>query len=171
MFHILGIAGLILCIGAVCLLSVRGPSLLQRNLITLSSVLLLAYATLNQSLYFSLLEVVVLTGALLAYGNASERTKHLITIGAGIAAVVVLFLLGEITSLEHWLGAAGLIVVSIGYAITSAFYMCLGAVLVTIYAAFRWYETHTTVDAIFCVLNFLFILPSALAAKTQDGPH
>ena len=153
------------------ILGKSGPTPFQKHLVTTSGLFLLSYAILNKSFYFSSLELVVFIGALLAYFDNRESLKKLSILTTGSVALVFLLANGQLSTSAQALGALGLILVAAGYATTRALYMCIGAIFITIYAAFRWVETAAAVDGIFCILNFVFIFPSGWVAIMELRRH
>ncbi len=131
-------------------------------------------AVINRHWTFVALEVVLFIGLFLGELKGRQRLKFFVPLASGVVALIVLYYFGQLNTLDSWIGAAGLFVLALGFAVKHPMIYFLGSVLLLVYSVFGiiagvWIAGFWAVlNAVFAVLalKLLFAKPAKSAAQS-----
>lgn len=125
------------------------------------AIFLFIPAALEKSIFFSILEAILIVGATMAFLPVSIVVKSVISIGLGVIAAIYFGISGQLRDYLTWLSVLGILLGTWGYAITNPIlYFCAGATLTTY--AFCSYRRGDKIALVFFILDSLFTLTAFL---------
>jgi len=134
---------------------------MQASLYIIGSLLMLIAAAWEKSLFFSMLQIIVLAGASMYFTPYSMAIHALVPIALAIATCVYFYLAGRIKDRVTYVGLAGIAALALGYAIAHPWIYLIGGVLLTIYS---WvsYQRGVAIAILWAILNFVFSIAAVL---------
>ena len=156
---LLGVVGLLILI--IALTQGANPRL-QRKLNLAGIIGLMVMALLKESLFFSLMEGVCLTGGLLPFFQLSKRTRTLLPLIVTGVSVIILMFDGGVSRLEE-LGILGVVGLGLGFALVSYHWWLFGGVAISIYSFAAIHAGVSGIEGwIFGILNVVFSVVALL---------
>ena len=110
--YTIGILGMLVIITGSLLM----PSLFKSVLFLAGPALLALTAWMNGNRLFMALQTVAISGALLGFFNLKMDTTIILILVCAILCIFWLYIAGELVKTENWIGIAGLVILSMGFA-------------------------------------------------------
>ncbi|MDC0358026.1 hypothetical protein OAO01_04350 [Oligoflexia bacterium] len=146
---------------SACFGALLEPCELQKVLFLAGAVMMFLAAVLEQQRFFIALQVILLSGTLIAFAPLEAWMKVAVPISVSAITVLALYRVGAFEDKLGRLGAVGMTVLAIGYAITHpAVYLVGGATL----ALYAWnsYRAGVQLAILWAVLNAVFAVTAGV---------
>lgn len=153
----LGVIGLLLIIYGNFL----PPHNTQKGLFLVGCIFLLTSSVLEKNKFFSILQIVVLSGTLIAFAPVSLVFKAGVPISLSILAIIYFMLQGMLSDSLTIVGCLGLLFLAAGYAISNPIVYLLGGLFLTIYSYYS-YKQGVNIALIFAILNAVFTVTAGV---------
>jgi hypothetical protein len=137
-------------------------SLEQKVCYLLGSIFLLTMSSLDLQLYFILLQIVILAGAIVAFFPIPVFYKAAVPIALSIFSVLLFLFKGYLKDPNQIFGCLGLLLLAAGYAVSNPIIYFLGGLVVMIYSYIS-YRRGIKTALLFALLNLVFSVTSAYA--------
>ncbi len=154
----LGVVGMLIIIAGTLTTSVYP----QKICYLVGGLFLLLSSILERQLFFSLLQIVISSGALIAFASIPRFFKALVPISLSVFVILFLFKKGLLDDIWNKIGCLGLIFLAIGYAITYPAIYFLGGLFLTLFS-FAAVRKGVMLGWIWGCLNAVFTLTSGIA--------
>lgn len=154
----LGVVGMLIIIAGTLIT----PIYPQKICYLVGGLFLLLSSILERQLFFSLLQVVISSGALIAFAPLPLFFKALVPISLSVFILLFLFKKGLLNDNWNKVGCLGLIFLAIGYAITYPAVYFLGGICLTLFS-FAAVRNGVQLGWIWGCLNAVFTLTSGMA--------
>ncbi|MES2998168.1 MAG: hypothetical protein V4700_02475 [Pseudomonadota bacterium] len=123
---------------------------------------LLLSAILERQLFFTLLQLIISSGTLIAFAPLTSFYKALVPICLSIIVIVYFIKTGKLHNPLNRLGCLGLIFLGIGYAITHPLIYFLGGVCLTLFS-FAAFRQGVRLGLVWGLLNAVFTVTAGIA--------
>lgn len=154
----LGVIGMLVIITGTLIISLPA----QKLCYLLGGLFLLLSSLLERQLFFTLFQIVISSGALIAFAPVPAFYKILLPISLSILVTAYFIKQGKLKDPLNRLGCLGLIFLAIGYAITHPLVYFLGALCLTIFS-FAAFRQGIRLGLVWGILNAVFSLTAAIA--------
>lgn len=154
----LGVIGMLIIITGTLVTSL--PT--QKSCYLVGGLFLLLSSLLERQLFFTLFQIVISSGALIAFAPIPALYKTLLPIGLSISVITYFIKQGKFKDPLNRLGCLGLIFLAIGYAITHPLIYFLGALCLTIFS-FAAFKQGIRLGLVWGILNALFSITAGMA--------
>ncbi len=154
---VLGIAGMLISSAG----ALAGPSTLQKCLFLSGACLLISTSVIERHRLYIWLQAIVIAGTLAAFMPAGQWAKAAVPLcGGAIFAIASLPILRR--NPNEILGAAGVLALSAGFAVSHPAVYLLGALLVSIYSLVE-YRRGSKIALLWLILNSVFAATALVA--------
>lgn len=124
--------------------------------------LLFISSLLERHTFFTILQLIILSGTSIAFAPIDPLYKALLPIILIVLAIIYFIKQGYLTDRLTWFGCIGIIFLAAGYAITHPVIFFLGAILLAIYS-FGVYRRGVAIGLLWGILNTIFALTALIA--------
>lgn len=153
----LGVLGLLI----LCFASMQPVTLMQKTAITLGCVLLLISSILEKNRFFTILEILAVLSASIAFLPIHAGIKTAIFAIAGLISVIYLIKKGILKSFLDYIGGAGLLFLALGFAVSNPLIYFAGGFFLIIYSLHDFFR-GAKIALIFAILNAFFIISAGI---------
>lgn len=154
----LGVIGMLIIITGTLLTSLYP----QKLCYLIGGLFLLASSILERQLFFTLLQIVISSGALIAFAPLAPFYKALLPISLSIIVIIYFIQAGMLTDPLNRLGCLGLIFLAIGYAITHPLVYFLGGLCLSFFS-FAAFKRGIQLGLVWGILNTVFAVTAGIA--------
>lgn len=155
----LGVIGMLVIITGTLITPLQTP---QKLCYLIGGLFLLLSSILERQLFFTLLQIVISSGALIALAPITPFYKALVPISLSIIVIAYLIQAGMLKDPLNRLGCLGLVFLAIGYAITHPLIYFLGGICLTLFS-FAAFKQGIRLGLVWGVLNAVFTITSGIA--------
>jgi hypothetical protein len=155
----LGVIGMLIIISGTLLTSLYP----QKLCYLIGGMFLLVSSILERQLFFTLLQIVISAGALIAFAPLAPFYKALVPIILSIIVIIYFMQIGSLSDPLNRLGCLGLIFLAIGYAITHPLVYFLGGLCLTFFS-FAAFKRGIQLGLVWGLLNAIFTITAGIAA-------
>ena len=145
----------------------------QKIAFLLGAVFLLLASVIQESVFFSLMELVVVSGAVVAYSSFRVKARIIFTLLPALAVIGVLGFLNFLSAPMQQFGALSLIILSLGYALSSNFLFFASGIMLAWYSWVDYSNTSENLPIVFFSLNLIFAIiscvPDSVKGKEEDA--
>jgi hypothetical protein len=127
----------------------------------IGTLFLMVPAILEKNTFFSILETILMIGAITAFFPISLIWKSSILISLGILTAIYFGISGQLKDYLTWLSMAGIVIGTWGYAITTPIIYFSAGTIITTYS-FYSFRRGETIALVFGILNSVFALTALL---------
>ncbi|MFN7098538.1 MAG: hypothetical protein ACK4PR_13440 [Gammaproteobacteria bacterium] len=155
---LIGLVGMLIVIAGTLV----SAGMTQKVLYLVGAVLMLTSAALERHSFLVILQIVIVSGTVVAFTSWPEFIKAMIPIMFSIIALLYFYFTH---ALEDWItriGCAGLIAIALGFADSNPFIYLIGGVLLAIYGVGS-YRRGVKIALLWAILNAIFALTSLVA--------
>ena len=157
---ILGIIGLIGIITGVLL---PEASRSQKLTLLVANIIMLVFSCIDGNVYYIALEIVVVVGSVGPFLPVAESKAGGLTLMTAIVVLAMLISGGLITNKLELIGAIGLILLAIGFAISNPWPMLFGSICIAIFSGYSFYHVREAISGVFALLNVVFFFSCGYA--------
>ncbi len=155
----LGVIGMLIIITGTLITPLQQP---QKLCYLMGGLFLLLSSILERQLFFTLLQTVISSGALIAFAPIAPFYKALVPISLSIIVIIYLIKQGMLKDPLNRLGCLGLVFLAIGYAITLPLIYFLGGVCLTLFS-FAAFKQGIRLGLVWGILNAVFAITAGIA--------
>lgn len=138
------------------------PPSFERNLcFVMGSVLMLIGAMIEREEFFSVLQLIVLVGAAMAFTPWTLIVRASIPIVTTAVILLWFYVSGRMEDRLTLFGSFGIAVLALGYAVMNPVIYFMGGVILTVYASMAFYR-GVKIAIIWAILNFFFAIAAAI---------
>lgn len=159
--HMFNIGLSIVALIILCIATLLPVSLEQKMLMTAGTSLLALSAVLEKDLFFATLQGIAMFGTLLAYTSLAMYIKSGAVIVLAIGAMIYFLKKETQKDFTVKIGAAALVALGVGFALSNPIVYLIGGVLIATYAYFS-FRRGVQIALIFLILNIVFTITSAI---------
>lgn len=123
----------------------------------LGSVVLLIMSVREKSVFFTALQVIVLTATALVFLSISPILKAGVPIGLSLLSAIYFGSRGEMKDSLTWWSMVSIVLLALGYAVANPIIRLVGGISMAIYS-FLAFRRGVVVGLLFGVLNIFFVL-------------
>ena len=165
--HTLGNHSINVVIGGIGMLIIIMGTLItslptQKLCYLFGGLFLLLSSLLERQLFFTLFQIVISSGALIAFAPIPAFYKTLLPISLSILVIVYFIKQGKFKDPLNRLGCLGLVFLAIGYAVTHPLIYFLGALCLTIFS-FTAFKQGIRLGLVWGILNAVFSITAGIA--------
>ena len=155
---VIGVIGMLIIIMGTLITSL--PT--QKLCYLFGGLFLLLSSLLERQLFFTLFQIVISSGALIAFAPIPAFYKTLLPISLSILVIVYFIKQGKFKDPLNRLGCLGLVFLAIGYAVTHPLIYFLGALCLTIFS-FPAFKQGIRLGLVWGILHAVFSITAGIA--------
>jgi hypothetical protein len=155
----IGVVGMLI-LSYANLLAQASPA--QKTYYLTGAILLFISSLLERQLFFTILQVVLISGTAVAFATLPVFVKAAIPLVLSIIAIIYFYISGLLRDRLTFFGCAGMLFLAAGYAVSYPVFYFLGALIVMIFS-FISYSRGVTLGLLWGVLNAIFTITAGLA--------
>lgn len=127
----------------------------------ISAVLLLLSSILERQKFFIALQIIIVSGTLIAFAPIGVFLKASVPILLSMFAIIYFIATGQWKDRVTGFGCLGIAILAVGYAVTNPVIYFLGAFILAIYS-FISYRRGITIALVWAILNVMFAITAAV---------
>lgn len=136
--------------------------LTQKILYLVGAVFMLSSAAMERQTFLVILQVVIVSGTVVAFTHWPYLAKSIIPIAFSIAALFYFYFTGALRDRVTQIGCGGLMAIALGFANSDPIIYFIGGTLLAIYG-FGSYKRGIKIALLWAILNAIFALTSLVA--------
>ena len=138
------------------------PPSTERDLcFVIGSILMLVAAYVEREVFFTVLQIIVLVGASVAFTPFTLLVRAAIPIVVTMMALLWFAKTGRLKDKLTLFGSFGIAILALGYAVSNPFLYFFGGANLTVYATMAFYR-GVKIAIICAVINFIFTFAAAI---------
>lgn len=155
----IGVIGMVI-LSYANLLAQASPT--QKAYYLIGAILLFISSLLERQLFFTILQVVLISGTAVAFATLPVFVKAAIPLVLSIIAIIYFFMTGLLRDHLTFFGCVGMLFLAAGYAVSYPIFYFLGALIVMIFS-FVSYSRGVTLGLLWGILNAIFTITAGMA--------